>query len=358
MKNILLIGPLPEPTTGVSLANKVVLENLRDFNVDFINTSFNRFDEGLGEFSFKKAFFYLKINLYVLKIFKSNIVYITPGQTFYGVVKYSLFIIVSHLLNKDIIIHVHGNYLGKQYSELKGLKKRIFKWLLKKTSKGIVLSESLKNNMIPFIDKNKIYVLRNFVEDYVFVNKEKLSNKLLNNHLKIVYLGNLMEEKGIFNLLEALEVLEKEGVKYEAKIAGSIDIKNKERPYGFFSKLKNTEYLGVVKGNEKKNLLAWANIFVLPTYYTMEGQPISILEAMASGNVILTTKHAGIPDIFKDNKNGFFINKKDPNDIVKKIKMIYTNDKIKDIKQNNYYEANQNYKVQTFINNLSLILNA
>jgi len=31
----------------------------------------------------------------------------------------------------------------------------------------------------------------------------------------------------------------------------------------------------------------------------MEGQPISILEAMATGNIILTTNHAGIPDIFE-----------------------------------------------------------
>jgi len=47
MKKILLIGPLPEPTTGVSLANKIVIEGLNDaynIKVDFINTSYNKFE--------------------------------------------------------------------------------------------------------------------------------------------------------------------------------------------------------------------------------------------------------------------------------------------------------------------------
>jgi hypothetical protein len=41
----------------------------------------------------------------------------------------------------------------------------------------------------------------------------------------------------------------------------------------------------------------------------MEGQPISILEAMGLGNVIVTTKHAGIPDVC-GNKNAVFVDKK------------------------------------------------
>ena len=49
---------------------------------------------------------------------------------------------------------------------------------------------------------------------------------------------------------------------------------------------------------------------MLPTYYKMEGQPISILEAMATGNVILTTRHAGIPDVVTDGKHGRFFEKK------------------------------------------------
>ena len=54
--SILLIGPFPGPLSGVSIANQVVSEVLSDdsqFEVDIINTSYSRFDEEIGKFSFK-----------------------------------------------------------------------------------------------------------------------------------------------------------------------------------------------------------------------------------------------------------------------------------------------------------------
>ncbi|MFT4781854.1 MAG: hypothetical protein ACI9SD_001543, partial [Pseudohongiellaceae bacterium] len=48
---VLVLGPLPLPITGVSLANQVVVEQLEqhpDYKVDVVNTSFSSFDEKLG----------------------------------------------------------------------------------------------------------------------------------------------------------------------------------------------------------------------------------------------------------------------------------------------------------------------
>ncbi|MFY0712111.1 glycosyltransferase family 4 protein [Seonamhaeicola sp. NFXS20] len=361
MNKILLIGPLPKPTTGVSLANKVVLENLKEnrgCQVDFINTSYSKFDENLGKFSFKKFLFFLKLNFFSHKVFKNDIIYITPGQTFFGVVKYALFIILSKFLGKELIIHVHGNYLGKEFHQLKGIKKIVFKWLLSKTTKGIVLSESLTGNMSPFIDEKQIFVLYNFVQDYLFSEDEKLLNNLIEQKPKIIFLSNLMEEKGVFDLLEALKILEEEGFEYEAKIAGNIDVKHEKRTKEYFSLLKNVTYCGVVSGNEKQALLTWGNIFILPTYYTMEGQPISILEAMATRNLVLTTNHAGIPDIFKENVNGFYVEKQNPNSIALKIKKVYqdfSNSEL--IRKQNFIIAKKKYRVDNFINNFIKIIN-
>jgi glycosyltransferase involved in cell wall biosynthesis len=72
--------------------------------------------------------------------------------------------------------------------------------------------------------------------------------------------------------------------------------------------LSMVKYLGAFIGGEDKKLLyASTHIFCLPTFYPYEGQPISILEAYASGCAVLTTPHAGIPDIFRDDINGFEI---------------------------------------------------
>ena len=54
---------------------------------------------------------------------------------------------------------------------------------------------------------------------------------------------------------------------------------------------------GVVGGDKKRDLLKRCDVFVLLTTYPNEGQPISILEAMGNGMVVVATDHAGIPDL-------------------------------------------------------------
>ena len=355
-KSILMIGPFPEPVSGVSLANQVVKDILSEdsfFKVDFINTSYSKFDEQLGQFTFKKFFFYLSQNFKLVKIFNHKIIYITPGQTFFGVLKYTFFIILSSILNKQLIIHVHGNYLRKEYNSLNGFKRGVFYFLLSRFTKGIVLSDSLKENLIPFIDESKIFCLPNFAEDYLY----KEEKKLVNDELRIFYLSNLIKEKGIICLLTALKNLEINNIEYTAKIAGNIDEKFSNEIFKLFDELKHTEYLGIVNGEAKKNLLNWGNIFVLPTFYKMEGQPISILEAMATKNLVVTTNHAGILDIFRDNINGFIVEKNSVKSIQDILTYIANNkSELKKIATYNEQYFLANFTVNRFKENLIKII--
>lgn len=60
-----------------------------------------------------------------------------------------------------------------------------------------------------------------------------------------------------------------------------------------------------ISGDEKFERLARADIFVLPTH--AEGMPIAILEAMAAGLPIVSSKIAGIPDMVTDGQQGFLV---------------------------------------------------
>ena len=355
-RKIIIIGPLPEPTTGVSLANKVVYNILKehpDYEVSAINTSYTRFDEALGKFTMHKLLFNLSYFFKAFRVISKEIIYITPGQTFFGVLKYAGFILLGSLFQKKIIIHVHGNHLGNEYRQLTGLKKKIFYFLLSKTTKGVVLSESLKLNMTPFIADENVVVLQNFAEDYIAAKAPLKSFE----KLQIIYLSNLMKEKGIYDLIGALRLLEQSGIPYEAKVAGAIDSSQKSEIEKGLTTLENTSYLGIVKGTQKKELLDWGNVFVLPTYYQMEGQPISILEALATGNVILTTAHSGIPDIIRDGVHGSFFNKQDPQDLYDTLKQYHTHrEKLKEISSGNKNYFSENFTRLQFKEKLLEIL--
>lgn len=353
---ILLVGPLPDPISGVSLANKVVkelLDNSTKYEIEAINTSYPYFEEYVGSFSVKKLLFFIKLNFKSFKIFKSDIVYMTPGQTFFGITKYAIFILLANILKKERIIHVHGNHLGNCYKSLSGIKRRMFFGLVSSFTKGIVLSKSLRDNLTPFLEEKDIYDLPNFAENYLQEEKP-IAEK---NGLYIVFLSNLMLEKGILILLDALKELEKNNIFYKAKLAGNIDASLKEEIFEKINSLANTEYLGVVRGDSKRELLQWSNVFVLPTFYTMEGQPISILEALATKNLIVTTKHAGIPDVIEGNVNGFFVEKKDTNSLFKVLKELSNEfQKVNIIAEGNFHYFNNNFTIEKFEDRLLKIL--
>ena len=82
----------------------------------------------------------------------------------------------------------------------------------------------------------------------------------------------------------------------------------------------------------------------MPTYYSNEGQPISILEAYVNGCAVITTENTGgIKDIFKDSVNG-------KNCKIKNIESIYS--AIKDIlEKEEFIDRNYEYGVDKFSKN-------
>lgn len=313
---ILIIGPFPKPINGCSLANEILLNQLKlefSISVDIINTnSKNISSENVGHFSLSKVFSFLKVYKKIFTINKSDVVYTTPGQTFYGIVKYVPFYFYCLLIGKPYILHIHGNHLGNEYLSLSGFKKWLFSYFIKKASAGIVLSNSLKVNFEGLLNSNKIFIVENFAQDDLVQNVEIYKSK---DKLRLLYLSNLMEEKGIIDFLDSLILLKNEGIPFVADIAGKIEDESEFIINNKFKELQEViRYHGVVSGQNKINLLEKSNVFILPTYYRMEGQPISLIEAMATGNIIVTTNFSGIPDIISK-ENGYFVKSKDPESI-------------------------------------------
>jgi glycosyltransferase involved in cell wall biosynthesis len=342
--NILLIGPFPPPIQGNSFANQILYNNLqsRDFTCNIVNTTSQSISSKQGNtFSIRKAINFLTNYLKIYKLLSTDIVYITPGQTFFGVIKYAPFILFCILLKKKYVLHLHGNDLRNEYYLQSKIKKKILYFLISRASVGIVLSNSLIRNFQPFMNSEKIVVIKNFVEN-IFYKRDIKKNT---DCLRILYLSNLMKEKGIIEILDALLILKDKNIKFIANFAGAIEETIKEEVLLKIDLLKNfASYDGVITGDEKVNAFSEANVFILPTYYKKEGQPISLLEALASGNVIITTKHSGIPDII-DERNGFFVEKKSVESIVKCLE--HVNDNLKNI-VNQISLKNREYAIQGF----------
>jgi glycosyltransferase involved in cell wall biosynthesis len=63
-------------------------------------------------------------------------------------------------------------------------------------------------------------------------------------------------------------------------------------------------YAGFVSGAQKDKLLRTADIFCFPTFYPNENQPVNLIEAMAFGLPVLTTRWRSLPEIFPPHYEG------------------------------------------------------
>ncbi|WP_421764131.1 glycosyltransferase family 4 protein [Ekhidna sp.] len=343
---LLLVGPFPDPITGESLANEHFFNFLKAENyiVDRIDTSLGEISSIQGIFSLSKAFRAALPFFKVFKIIRVDVVYITPGQSFLGILKYAPFIVCASLLRKKIIMHIHGGKLRFTLKESSGFKLELISYLIGKADAGIVLSHRLRENFGTLLPKDRIYEVRNFATNKLF--EIDFSSKKFDK-LRILYLSNLMIEKGILDVIDGY-LIAKERADIDLILAGNIERTSFQKIQRKIDEGK-ISYLGPVYAKDKQLLLTESNVLILPTYYKTEGQPISIIEGMVSGNYILTTDHAGIGDIIVDKVNGSFVSEKSPKEISELLLSLAKRlDHVKEVSKHNLNESRKMYTVNRF----------
>ncbi|MGA8746100.1 MAG: glycosyltransferase [Solirubrobacterales bacterium] len=122
----------------------------------------------------------------------------------------------------------------------------------------------------------------------------------------ILYVGRLVPEKGQAVLLEAVALLATRGHEISVTLVGDgalrPDLERRAEQLGLGS---TTSFLGAVGQDEIRNLYERASIFCLPSF--AEGVPVVLMEAMAMGVPVISTRIAGIPELVEDGQSGFLV---------------------------------------------------
>jgi len=298
---ILLVGALPPPIHGLSIANAKFVELAgRDHQVRAVDAQGAAADpRAVGTFAWSKVFGFVGVYLGLSRIPWCQVVYLTPGQTFLGVAKMAPFVLVARLLRKPVVFHLHGGALGKVYQALRGPRRLFFRAVVSSCTQAIVLAPSLRAAFAGLLPESAVEVVPNFADRAWFALPRTYPERFeAERPLRVLYLSNLIPSKGILSLLDAVKTLVQEGAPIELDVAGHAEpeiLARMEREVGI---CRSIRWHGTVSGDAKARLLGSCDLLALPTTYPMEGQPICILEAMAAGMNILATRHAAIPEIF------------------------------------------------------------
>lgn len=354
---ILMIGPFPDPVHGMSLANQMIYEHFSscdDIVVERHDTNLSkRIKEksSQGKFSFI-YFFYALSNtcscLYKLFLSNHNVIYVTPGQSVLGLLRFLPIVFISKFSSKKCFLHIHGSKLRSNIERSNLILRKICLLLLKTSTKVIFLGESIQKSHCNIVSPSKSVICYNGVPLPSIVPK-KGTHKGLN----VLFLSNLMVDKGVLDLFDAIGLMiGKYDINFD--FAGEIENGLEEFADGFFNEHKAfTKYHGVVSGDEKANLLRKADVLILPSYD--EGQPLCILEAYSYGCAVVTTDVGGISDIFVNGRNGLYCNVANPSSIKNSlVSILHTG--VEKYSEANIYDAKEKYSLSVFFYNLKALL--
>jgi glycosyltransferase involved in cell wall biosynthesis len=355
---IVFIAPLPPPITGHSIVSKVLLDELeKNHQTVVVNLSKDSFKEGIDGVKRIIQIFGVLKEVFLNKR-RSDVIYITIAESLAGNIKDLLIYIICFGKLKKMFVHLHGGTIKKMLWDKYWVLCKINSFFIKRMGGAIITGISHLSIFDEILPKEKIHIVPNFAQDYLFVQSERIPQKFREKPFRILYMSNLIPKKGYMELAEAFfEMPDELKSRIIIDFAGGFDSDTNKKK--FLEKIKEfhqLKYHGIVSGEAKRILFSNAHVFCLPTSY-FEGQPISILEAYASGCVVITTAQSGIIDIFDQGINGFVIDPESPNSIKEVISnIIERNEELEIIALKNLKTALEKYRTHRYQNAVKVIL--
>ena len=132
----------------------------------------------------------------------------------------------------------------------------------------------------------------------------------------VTFTGRLVIEKGIMKLVEAMKILEAEGLKVHLFIAGDGPLLGGLR----HCTEHNIHVLGRLQSPCVYSLLSQSDIFCFPTDYP-EGFPTSVMEAVACRSFCITTPRGGTRELLHDDSYGIVLDVSTPETIAAAIRI-------------------------------------
>ena len=196
----------------------------------------------------------------------------------------------------------------------------LFKNNFLKADKVIVLSQKLLSHLKKIDPQCPVFLETTVVDEAMLkhLNEKVLTKKFKSNHQNMLFLARLEKDKGVYEVIEAFKIVNRKYPTCTLSICGQ------GKEYGtvkaMIKNIPNVNLLGYVSGDKKKEVFSRSSIYLFPSYH--EGMPNSVLEAMAFGLPVITTAVGGLVDFFIDGEMGYYVDKKNVQNLTEKIEYL------------------------------------
>ena len=219
-------------------------------------------------------------------------------------------------MKQKVVVHYHNKGVAARQNRI--LDNWLYLHFFKKL-KVILLAKPLYQDVCKYVKEKDVYFCPNGIPI-----QQELPARINHEGFNILFLSNMMEAKGVWDLVEACRILKEKGKKFHCHFVGKwSDISE----YDFRQKIQQLDLIDYVSaygakyGDEKVEFFQIADIFVFPTYYHNETFGLVLLEAMEYNIPCISTNEGGVSTVIDDGKTGYVVERKNPQALAEKIEI-------------------------------------
>jgi glycosyltransferase involved in cell wall biosynthesis len=302
---ILLVAPLPPPVGGDTVSSKRLLESRywkeAGYQIECVDTSAGG---GVKTADVRRT---LKDPPRAARILaqlafglaKAEIMLLWANSSF--IVSLGIPVMrMARTMRKPYLVKPFGTMLAERLSKLGPLRRRSVISLLNGADHVLPQTRIHAEELVSEgIDRALVTLFPNFLPDGSILGPRPGSEF----SGRCVFIGQIKEEKGIFDIFEALG----ERDDLSCDFYGQIVDRDRDRFFDAVASGINCRYRGMLSGEEIVPAIARYDVLLLPTTHPSEGYPAVVLEAFAAGVPVIATEWKAIPELVADGERGLLV---------------------------------------------------
>ena len=301
--DVLLVGQTPPPFHGQAVVTAMLFDHdWEDLQVETLRMAFSDSLDAVGKASLGKVFHLIGLVLrtwwVALRHRPRALYYLPASANRVPVLRDIFYLALVRWCFRKKVFHYHAGGLP-EYLAGAGLIGKLGRWAYRGADTSVEICETELPPAGAFGARRQVIVPNGLdVEDLA-------AARSADGAVRLLFVGGLNEGKGVLEILRTARALLDRGCdSFEIVFAGAWASGEFEREVGEFvcahGLSDRVNFAGVLKGDDKWQAYADADVFFFPSHYQSENFPLVVIEAMACRLPVISTKWRGIPQLVGD----------------------------------------------------------